>query len=144
MACAQSVHKLNDILEEYRSKKCVFLVGIRPEIVHHSVYRVVHCMCSQYSSLIFTIHSYTQEFPKRFQKDIVKAAAVNSRRHYVQAVSADGIENVLNNIGMGDRMSRSEIEGIISEVGAGDEMSAEQMLDLMSKNWEDHHQARFD
>jgi hypothetical protein len=99
-------------------------------------------------SVSITIHSYTQEFPKRFQKDIVKAAAVNSRRLYVQAVSAEGIEHVLNNIGMGDRMSRSEIEGIISEVGAGDEdgvISAEQMLDLMSKNWEDHHhQARFD
>lgn len=45
-------------------------------------------------------------------------------------------------------MSRDEIEGIVSEVGScplGNDgeayciLSAEQMLDLMSKNWEEHH-----
>mmetsp|Transcript_3647 Transcript_3647/g.9268 ORF Transcript_3647/g.9268 Transcript_3647/m.9268 type:complete len:149 (-) Transcript_3647:148-594(-) len=112
MTCTQSVQRLNDILEEYRTK------------------------------------NYAQEFPKRFQKDVVKAASVNSRQLNVSAVSAEGIENVLHNIGMGHRMSRSEIEGIVSEVGAcpiGDDggdlcvISSDQMLDLISKNWEDHH-----
>ena len=112
MTCTQSVHKLNRILEEYRTK------------------------------------NYTQTFPRRFQKDIVKAATINSSssRHLnIQAsassVSAEGIENVLHNIGAGDRMSRSEIEGILSEVGAcpidGDEdcvISSNQMLNLISKN----------
>ena len=93
-------------------------------------------------------HSYSQEFPKRFQKDVVKAATVNSRQLNVQAVSADGIEHFLQNIGMGHRMSKSEIEGIISEVGtcpiddSGETqcvISSNQMLDLISKNWEDHH-----
>ena len=78
----------------------------------------------------------------------MKAASVNSRQLNVSAVSAEGIENVLHNIGMGHRMSRSEIEGIVSEVGAcpiGDDggdlcvISSDQMLDLISKNWEDHH-----
>jgi hypothetical protein len=113
MACAQSVHKLNDILEEYRAK------------------------------------NYTQTYPKRFRKDVVKAATINSRLLNVPAVSAEGIEHVLQNIGMGHRMSRSEIDGIISEVGTcpiDDDavevscvISSDQMLDLISKNWEDHH-----
>mmetsp|Transcript_3086 Transcript_3086/g.5833 ORF Transcript_3086/g.5833 Transcript_3086/m.5833 type:complete len:143 (+) Transcript_3086:193-621(+) len=110
MASASSVTKLNRILEEYRAK------------------------------------NYAQEFPKRFQKDVVKAATVNSRQLNVQAISAEGIEHVLQNIGMGHRMSRSEIEGIVSEVGTcpiGDSghcvISADQMLDLISKNWEEHH-----
>jgi hypothetical protein len=59
----------------------------------------------------------------------------------------------LNNIGAGDKMSRVEIESIVSEMGAcpiaiGGELggegsgciiSADQMLDLMSKNWAEHH-----
>ncbi|KAL7537969.1 hypothetical protein ACHAXR_008191 [Thalassiosira sp. AJA248-18] len=112
MACAQSVHKLNDILEEYRNQ------------------------------------NYSQEYPKRFQKDVVKAATVNSRQLNIQAVSAEGIEHVLQNIGMGHRMSRSEIDGIVSEVGycpIGDDgashcvISSDRMLHLISEKWEEHH-----
>mmetsp|Transcript_17656 Transcript_17656/g.28559 ORF Transcript_17656/g.28559 Transcript_17656/m.28559 type:complete len:150 (-) Transcript_17656:180-629(-) len=117
MACANSVHKLNNILEEYRAK------------------------------------NYSQEFPRRFQKDIVKAAITangsSSKRQFnvpANNISADGIEHVLQNIGMGDRMSRSEIEEIIREVGDnvdGEEsscvISENQMLDLISRTWEDHH-----
>ncbi len=107
--------------------------------------------------LVSVMYSYSQEFPKRFQKDVVKAATINSRQLNVQAVSAEGISHVLQNIGMAHRMSRSEIEGIVSEVGSCplDEqgqpqcvISANQMLDLISKNWEEHHhemnQPRFD
>ena len=94
------------------------------------------------------LYSYAQEFPNRFRKDVVKAATINSRQLNIEAVSAEGIEHVLQNIGMGHRMSRDEIEGIVSEVGScplGNDaeayciLSAEQMLDLMSKNWEEHH-----
>ena len=84
----------------------------------------------------------------------MKAATDNSisELNHVPAttVSAEGIEHVLQNIGMGNRMSRSEIEGIISEVGnpvdddSGERshcvISANQMVDLISKNWEDHHE----
>mmetsp|Transcript_12281 Transcript_12281/g.22777 ORF Transcript_12281/g.22777 Transcript_12281/m.22777 type:complete len:157 (+) Transcript_12281:271-741(+) len=113
MACANSVLKLNDIFEEYRAE------------------------------------NYSQEYPKRFQKEVVKAATDNSSENVPPTtVSAEGIEHVLQNIGMGHRMSKSEIEGIISEVGtcpiddSGESqcvISSNQMLDLISKNWEDHH-----
>ncbi|KAL7534335.1 hypothetical protein ACHAWF_004800 [Thalassiosira exigua] len=120
-ACAQSVQRLSSILEEWRVK------------------------------------NYSGEFPKRFRKEVVKVATANSRRSLVapaaasSAVCAEGIEHLLRNIGMADRMSRSEIEGIMSEfgeapLGGGEEdavgcvVSADRMLDLISKNWEDHHQ----
>ena len=63
-------------------------------------------------------------------------------------MSADAIEHVLCNIGMGHRMSWSEIKGIVSKVGTckpggvaggrdgdgGASVSrADQMLDLISK-----------
>jgi hypothetical protein len=107
-------------------------------------------------------NSYSQEFPKRFQKDVVKAACTVSSttappllllNTSTPAVSAEGIEHVLRNIGMGNRMSRSEIEAILSEVGAcpvGSSsrrssssssscvISADQMLSLLSTtNWEE-------
>ena len=122
MTCAQSVNKLNIILEEYR------------------------------------MESFSEEYPKRFRKDIVKAATVNNRQNKIVlvkplppsqpflAVSAEGIEHVLRNIGMGHRMSRAEIDVIVSEVGGnvtipcdGDRhcvMSANQMFDLISKDME--------
>ena len=119
MTCTQSVNKLNSILEEYR------------------------------------MESFSEEYPKRFRKDIVKAATVNNRHNKVVlvkplppsqpflAVSAEGIEHVLKNIGMGHRMSRAEIDEIVSEVGGNVTipcdgarhcvMSANQMFDLISK-----------
>ena len=67
---------------------------------------------------------------------------MNSCELDIQTVSADGIEHLLQNIGMGNRISRSEIEGIMSEVGTcytcddGQSnyylISATQMLDLIS------------
>ena len=113
MACAESVNKLNGLLEEYRQR------------------------------------NYAMEMPRRFQKDVVHAATINSRQLNVPAVSAEGIENVLQNIGMAHRITRSELEGIVSEVGEcplGDDdkancvISENQMMDLISRNWEEHHQ----
>eukprot|EP01083_Nonionella_stella_P027967 77017_1 len=108
MTCSQSLHKLNDILEEYRSK------------------------------------NYTQELPRRFRMDIVKAASLSSSSN--AAVSADGLECVLNNIGFRGRISRSELDGIVSECGtcpiddSADSsqcvISENQMLNLISKDWE--------
>jgi hypothetical protein len=122
MTCTQSVNKLNIILEEY------------------------------------PMESFSEEYPKRFRKDIVKAATVNNRQNKIVlvkplppsqpflAVSAEGIEHVLRNIGMGHRISRAEIDVIVSEVGGnvtipcdGDRhnvMSANQMFDLISKDME--------
>ncbi len=94
---------------------------------------------------LLTIGSYSQEFPRRFQKDIVHAATVDCGGTKGPGVSAEAIEHVLRNIGMGHRMSRSEIEEIVSEVGTCRPVtgrhgttsqcviSADQMLDLISK-----------
>lgn len=80
------------------------------------------------------------ELPRRFRQDIVKAAT-SSRQYNAHApVSADGIENVLQNIGAGNRMSRTEIDEILNEVGVcpvngGSHqcvISASQMIELIS------------
>ena len=62
-------------------------------------------------------------------------------------MSAAGIQSVLNNIGAGHKMSRSEIQGIVREIGVcpngreGDcTITADQMLDLIGRNWAEHHQ----
>ncbi len=118
---AQAANKLYDILEEYRVKN-------------------------------FSDFSEAEEYPKRFRKEIVKIAVSHKKVVLVVkppppsqpfvAVSAEGIEHVLQNIGMGHRMSLSEIDSIVAEVG-GDVtiprdgklhciMSANQMFDLIS------------
>jgi hypothetical protein len=66
------------------------------------------------------------------------------------AVSAESIEIVLQNIGMGHRMSRAELDEIVSEVGGDvtipfdgereNVISANQMFDLI--HWEDSTKAR--
>ena len=96
----------------------------------------------------YRAENYSRESPKRFQKDVVRAAAVNSScRVDIQMVSAEGIERLLRNIGMENRMSLSEIEGLMSEVGTSyisDDgqrnylISANQMLDLIS--WQGHYE----
>lgn len=118
MTGAQSASKLYEILEEYRVK------------------------------------NFSEEYPKRFRKDIVKIAVIHKKVVLVVkppppsppfvAVSAEGIEHVLINIGMGHRMSWSEIDRIVGEVGGnvtipcdGERhcvMSATQMFDLISKS----------
>ena len=55
-------------------------------------------------------------------------------------VSAEGIESILNNIGMAERMGKSEIESMLREICAdangssegGCAISADQMLSLIS------------
>ena len=57
-------------------------------------------------------------------------------------VSAEGIEDILRNIGAGDQMPRSEIESMLREVCAESNdnnkdlcvISADQMLSLLSTN----------
>ncbi|KAL7454887.1 hypothetical protein ACHAXS_000344 [Conticribra weissflogii] len=109
VSCTQSLHKLKNILEEYRTT------------------------------------NYTQEFPKRFAKDIIHAATkVSSRSLYSEprsgVISIEGIEHVLNNIGAQNKMSRAEIEFILRELGgrieSNDEkssfiISADQFFDLI-------------
>mmetsp|Transcript_26429 Transcript_26429/g.53069 ORF Transcript_26429/g.53069 Transcript_26429/m.53069 type:complete len:136 (+) Transcript_26429:145-552(+) len=99
---------------------------------------------SKLSSILeeYRAQNYAMELPRRFRQDIVKAAC-SSRQYNAQAtVSADGIESVLQNIGAGNRMSRSEIDEILNEVGvcpvndgnAQCVISASQMIELISKH----------
>ncbi|KAL7481632.1 hypothetical protein ACHAW6_007302 [Cyclotella cf. meneghiniana] len=82
---------------------------------------------------------YSQELPRRFRKDIVKAASKSSAPSS-GLVSAEGIESILRNIGAGDQMSRSEIESMLREVSnersgvAQNEcvISADQLLKLLA------------
>lgn len=100
--------------------------------------------------------NFPEELPQRVWKNITKAATKNNRQQRVVlvkplppslpfvAVSAEGIENVLRNIGFGHHMSREEIEELVCEVGGdmtipsidGERhsvMSATQLFDLISR-----------
>lgn len=82
------------------------------------------------------LSSYSQELPRRFCKDIVKAATQSSAPS-AGLVSAQGIECILRNIGAGDQMSRSEIESMLREVSneTGKDrcvISADQLLNLLA------------
>lgn len=87
--------------------------------------------------------------PKRFRSDIAKIACTRSSPLLSAAsanaaagvVSAEGIACVLNNIGAGGSMTRSEIESMLREIGDHDVseqdsyvISVDQMLDLISTN----------
>mmetsp|Transcript_436 Transcript_436/g.884 ORF Transcript_436/g.884 Transcript_436/m.884 type:complete len:158 (+) Transcript_436:169-642(+) len=70
----------------------------------------------------YRANNYRQTFPKRFQKDIIKAASkISSNNSSAQSdgaiISAEGIEHVLNNISAGHKMPRIEIEAIFCEIG---------------------------
>ena len=79
---------------------------------------------------------YSQEFPKRFRKDVVKAAC--SKSSCPGFVSAEGIECILKNIGASQQMPLSEIQSMLKEIcantngGSQDAISADQMLGLLS------------
>jgi hypothetical protein len=90
---------------------------------------------SQYSALLCS--SYSQEFPKRFRKDVVKAAC--SKSSCPGLISAEGIESILHNIGASNQMPRSEIESMLKEICDGNgsaedycTISVDQMFNLLS------------
>ena len=58
-------------------------------------------------------HSYAQELPGRFKKDIVKAA-VHDPSH---GVALEGMQRVLHNIGAAHAMSVAEMKLIFEELG---------------------------
>lgn len=142
MTATQSADKLTSIFEEYRAQQWVTLCFFYPLICYRGIRQLSLTAILLRSSSNLT--SYAMELPRRFRQDIAKAAS-SSRQYNAQAtVSADGIENVLQNIGAGNRMSRSEIDEILNEVGVcpvsdGDAQCviyASQMIELISsKHW---------
>jgi hypothetical protein len=66
-------------------------------------------------ALCSKIFSYTQTIPSRFKKDIVRAANQDNKTD--TRVGLEGIQQVMANINMEHRISRSEMETIFCEIG---------------------------
>ena len=67
------------------------------------------------SRVRYNWHSYTQEIPTRFKKDIVSAAAASNVNN--AAVNVDGLQHVLQNIGAAHVLSAHEMRSIFMEMG---------------------------
>ena len=79
------------------------------------------------SDLYFSwLYSYTQELPARFKKDIAKAAVVHD-----DLVGLSGVERVLNNIGLTERLTKNDLELIFQEVGNNGEMPAKRFISII-------------
>jgi len=63
------------------------------------------------TSLLF--HSYTQELPGRFKKDIMKAAV----HDHSDRIALEGMQRVLHNIGASHAIAPSEMKLIFEELG---------------------------
>lgn len=76
-------------------------------------------------------HSYTQEIPTRFKKEIVQAACVDTMGS--GAVEAESFERVLDNIGVPPSdISHEEIEAIFKEMGNEQgQIPAQKMFQLL-------------
>ena len=72
------------------------------------------------------INSYTQELPTRFKKDIAKAAVEHDDK-----VALGGLERVLSNIGLNERMTKKDLELIFQEVGSNGEMPANRFISII-------------
>ena len=62
---------------------------------------------------------YTQEIPRRFKKDIVTAACTSTSNKTApeDAVCMEGLQQVLRNIGLNDRLSHRDLQIIFEEEG---------------------------
>lgn len=67
--------------------------------------------------------SYAQCMPSRFKKDLLSAMADKGDR-----VALDGMQRVLANINMADRVSRSDMEIIFKEIGGNAEAISKENL----------------
>mmetsp|Transcript_6346 Transcript_6346/g.9623 ORF Transcript_6346/g.9623 Transcript_6346/m.9623 type:complete len:137 (-) Transcript_6346:149-559(-) len=61
----------------------------------------------------YRMQNYTQEYPSRFRKEIIRAADQNNDGY----VSTEEIESVLKNIGASGRLTREDIDTIFKEAG---------------------------
>jgi hypothetical protein len=76
-----------------------------------------------------TTHSYAQELHSRFTKDIIKAA---QQKDNTNTVAMSGLQRVLTNINMLDRISEQEMKTIFHEMGCSSGMiSADKMMKLL-------------
>jgi hypothetical protein len=68
------------------------------------------------SSFLLT-YSYTQEIPSRFKKDILSAAKKAAKKDETDRVALEGMQRVLANINMQDKISAQEMDMIFHEMG---------------------------
>jgi len=115
MACDQTVHKLNNVLDDYLETNYsqVYPKRFKKEIVESTA--------------------------ARRKPAASVAVAAGALAHVTEVVSAVDINRVLQNIGAGHRMSLSEIESMLRDVtglSASERKSCvittDQMLDLIS------------
>ena len=117
---SQAVAKLQAVLENYRLEKYVGLsvssVSCAPSFPSLNAF-----------FSIFSLHSYTQEIPTRFKKDIVQAASQNAPQ-----VNATGLQHVLHNIGAPNVLSATELQAMFREMGnEKGEISAQHLVQLL-------------
>jgi hypothetical protein len=67
---------------------------------------------------LFSIdYSYTQEMPSRFKKDILSAAKKAAKKDETDRVALEGMQRVLANINIQDKISAQEMDMIFHEMG---------------------------
>ena len=72
-----------------------------------------YCTSNLIVPFCFNFFSYAQEIPSRFKKDIVRAA----KQDNTDRVALEGMQQVIANINMQHRISRSDMETIFREIG---------------------------
>ncbi|KAL7574050.1 hypothetical protein ACA910_015628 [Epithemia clementina (nom. ined.)] len=73
---------------------------------------------------------YTQELPNRFKKDIVTAACIAKKSD--GGVCLEGLQTVLRNIGLQDRLSPQELQILFEEEGnEGGAIPVDRMVQIL-------------
>ena len=74
-------------------------------------------------------YSYTQALPSRFKKDIVRAAKLEDE---ATGIGMEGMQRVLENINMQDKISDHEMKVIFDEIGGeSGEIPVDSMLKII-------------
>ena len=68
------------------------------------------------SSVLISEHSYAQELPSRFAKEVTKAADVDGDGY----ISVSEVEKLLDNIGAKNSLSPDEITEVMNEIGSSE------------------------
>ena len=75
-------------------------------------------MICSYSLPSFQLtYSYSQEMRSRFKKDILSAAKKAAKKDETDRVALEGMQRVLANINMQDKISPEEMDMIFHEMG---------------------------
>lgn len=84
----------------------------------------------------YRLQNYDREVPSRFKKDILKAATVRGSSpaggggsgSADSVVVMDGLQRVLHNIHMENRLTQQEMQALFEELGNGKEIPAKSII----------------